>query len=93
MGDLDKFLETVKTNKDITANINPSIFDNNTNINVADSNLHVNNFNINIPSSVGTAVGQAAGSVGLGATAVAGINGMARVLRKVGSMPPSARVV
>lgn len=87
-GDLDKFLKTI--NKDITTNVNPSVSDNNVNINIKDSNLAVNNPNVNVPSSVGTAVGQAAGSLGIGASTVAGIRGMTRVGNK---MPPATRAI
>lgn len=89
-GDLDKFLKTIDTNKDITTNVNPSVSDNNFNVNITDSNLAVNNPNVNVPNSVGTAVGQAASSLGIGASTVAGISGMARVGSR---MPPVSRAI
>jgi len=86
----DKFTEAAKAAKEIIdANkVNPSISGNNTNIQFQDPNLHVHNPNINVPNSWGTAISQGAGSIGLGATVVAGIRGMSY---KIGSMPPVAR--
>jgi hypothetical protein len=87
-GDLDKFLETTKGIKDTANNTNSNISGNNVNLNVSNPDLHVHNPNINIPSSMGSVIGQAAGTLGLSATAVASIKGMGHLGRK---MPPAAR--
>jgi hypothetical protein len=87
-GDLDKFLETAKGVKDAANNVNSNISSNNVNINVSNPDLNVHNPNINIPHSWGQHINQAASSIGIGATVVAGINGMARVSR---NMSPVAR--
>jgi len=87
-GDLDKFLETTKEVKDAANNVNSNISSNNVNINVSNPDLHVHNPNINIPHYWGQHINQAASSIGIGATVVAGINGMARVSR---NMSPVAR--
>jgi len=102
--DFNKLLGTINLDKIMIKNFNPNIPDNNVSsnvsnnninpnvsnnsVNVTDSNLTVNNPNINVPISVGSAITQAAGSLGLGAAVVAGIRGIGRTTSK---MSPAAR--
>src|SRR3984957_5305170 len=77
VGDTDKFSETMKQSDGV---INSSVSGNNIqnkidnpNINIDNPNINIQNSDINIPSSVGTAVAQAANSSGISTTTVAGI--------------------
>jgi hypothetical protein len=86
-GDNDKFLETIKQSGE---KINTTISNNNIKNTVENPNINIQNPDINIPSSVGTAVGKAASSFGIGVTAVAGMRAMSH---KSNNLPPVTRAI
>src|SRR3984957_4683007 len=73
VGDTDKFSETMKQSDGV---INSSVSGNNIQNKIDNPNINIQNSDINIPSSVGTAVAQAANSSGISTTTVAGIRAM-----------------
>jgi len=94
VGDTDKFSETMKQSDGV---INSSVSGNNIqnkidnpNINIDNPNINIQNSDINIPSSVGTAVAQAANSSGISTTTVAGIRAMTNGSR---NLPPTTRAI
>lgn len=71
---------------ELAKNVNSSVTDNNTNINVEKPDLHIHNPNVNLPSSVGTAIS----SLGASGAVSAGIYAFAQGAKR-GSMPITAK--
>jgi hypothetical protein len=88
-GDSDKLTGIAKEVGDkVNTTLSGSNIQNNINANVDKPSINISNPDINIPSSVGTAIAQGASSMGIGATVVGGMRAMSH---KTGGMTPGMR--
>ena len=90
-GDSNKLTGIAKEVGDkVNTSLSGSNIQNNINANVDKPSINISNPDINIPSSVGTAIAQGASSLGIGATVVGGMRAMTH---RAGNLPPATRAI